>query len=340
MQNHNRFEEWFNLPEETRRNIFTETGRAINLPAYAAEKDWWVVAALSIIFSMDCSGHLVFKGGTSLSKAWGAIQRFSEDIDLALDREFLNFKTDLDKSEIRRLRKSSFKYLTGSFLQELQDRFYKNGFKDLELKPREVKNHDQDPVIIEVYYEKLTETDLYLKPGLLIEIGSRSMKEPFSARRITSYVDDIYPQIGSSNKEIFVPSVNPERTLLEKIFLIHEEFLKPREKSRVEKLSRHLYDIEILERMEFGGKALSDLDLFRTIVLHRNKFSHISGFVKEDYSPVKIKIVPPSDLLKDWELDYNQMRESMIYGKSLSFEDLSSRLSEIQSRINKLPYNL
>jgi predicted nucleotidyltransferase component of viral defense system len=79
---------WLKLSAEERVKIFTETAEQSNLSTVAIEKDWWVVQTLSIIFSMKYANVLIFKGGTSLSKGWNLIQRFSEDIDLALDREF------------------------------------------------------------------------------------------------------------------------------------------------------------------------------------------------------------------------------------------------------------
>src|SRR5512133_2246708 len=146
--------DWLDLPAETRLNIFTETGRDMGLPAIAIEKDWWVVHTLSLIYKMNCARSLVFKGGTSLSKGWNLIQRFSEDIDLALDREYLGFKGELEYADVRRLRKVSYDYMTTTFTSELKGKFAKAGFTDVGVKYREVKNHDQDPMIIEIYYPK------------------------------------------------------------------------------------------------------------------------------------------------------------------------------------------
>jgi len=85
MNNFTHLQEWFQLPDETKIRLFAETSRQIGLPSSSsAEKDWWVVQTLAIIFSMKCANALIFKGGTSLSKGWNVIHRFSEDIDLAL----------------------------------------------------------------------------------------------------------------------------------------------------------------------------------------------------------------------------------------------------------------
>ena len=102
--------EWLNLPDKTKLNIYQQTGQQYaphGLPAVAIEKDWWAVYTLALIFSMECAPALVFKGGTSLSKGWNLIQRFSEDIDLALDRTYLSekFAGELGKQAIKVLRK-------------------------------------------------------------------------------------------------------------------------------------------------------------------------------------------------------------------------------------------
>src|SRR5690625_1866561 len=97
----NRLQNWLQLSERDRTDIFTEVARIKNLHISSIEKDWWVVQTLSIIFSMEYGDFLVFKGGTSLSKGWDLIHRFSEDIDLALDRTFLGFSGELTKGDIR-----------------------------------------------------------------------------------------------------------------------------------------------------------------------------------------------------------------------------------------------
>jgi len=209
-------QEWFLLPDETKIRLFTETSRQIGLPSSsAAEKDWWVVHTLSVIFSMDCANALIFKGGTSLSKGWNVIHRFSEDIDLALDREFLGFSGELTKGDIRKLRRKSFQFITEVFTEELKNKFTELGFKDVTVKYREVENHDQDPLIIEIYYNKLTETDTYLKPGVLVEVGSRSLKEPYTQRTFSTFVSENYTDNLFTDKPITIPVVNPERTFLE-----------------------------------------------------------------------------------------------------------------------------
>ncbi|MCZ2355303.1 MAG: nucleotidyl transferase AbiEii/AbiGii toxin family protein [Bacteroidia bacterium] len=330
-------QEWFQLPDETKIRLFAETSRQIGLPSSSAsEKDWWVVHTLAVIFSMDCANALIFKGGTSLSKGWNLIQRFSEDIDLALDREFLGFKGELSKQDIKKLRRKSFQFITEVFTEELKKKFVELGFKDVKVKYREVENHDQDPLIIEIYYNKLTETDTYLKPGVLVEVGSRSLKEPFTQRTFGTFTSQIYSDNPFTDNPITIPVVNPERTFLEKIFLLHEEFQKPQDKIRVERLSRHLYDIEKLSQTDYAKIALQDTELYNTIVRHRSKFTAISGIDYGKHNPANLRFIPPETIIKKWEADYEEMKGSMIYDNPLSFNEMIKRLAELQKRINKI----
>jgi predicted nucleotidyltransferase component of viral defense system len=337
--NKDAIQEWFKLTNPNRLNIFLNTSKQRELSISAVEKDWWVVHTLAIIFSMDCAKALIFKGGTSLSKGWNVIHRFSEDIDLALDREFLGFSGELTKGDIRRLRRKSYQFITKVFTKELKNKFDELGFKDVTVEARQVENHDQDPLIIEIYYNKLTETDTYLKPGVLVEVGSRSLKEPFTQRTFGTFVSEIYKDSPFTDKPITIPVVNPERTFLEKIFLLHEEFQKSFDKIRVERLSRHLYDIEKLSQTEYAEIALQNTELYNTIVKHRSRFNPISGIDYTKHNPENITIIPPDAIIKKWKADYEEMKGSMIYDNPLSFEELIKRLGELQKRINQMNLN-
>jgi hypothetical protein len=326
--------EWFELTEQNKRNIFAETAHRKALPISSIEKDWWVVQTLGVIFSTEYADKLIFKGGTSLSKAWNLIERLSEDVDLVLDREFLGFAGELSKKKIHKLRYASYKFITTKFITALGSAFKDLGFSEVVVKCKEVVNHDQDPLIVEIYYPKLTEQDTYLRPGVLVEIGSRSLKEPYTQRTINTMVSEIFDNNPFSDNGINIPTVNPKRTFLEKVFLLHEEFQRPPEKRRIERLSRHLYDIEKLSQTPFLQKALQDKELYNTIATHRSKFSHLQGVDYAKHSPEYIKIVPPADLLPLWEKDYDSMTKSMVYGERLDFNELIKCIEEIQKKIN------
>ena len=336
--NNKSIEEWLKLPDQTKKNIYEDIGNKTAIPAAAIEKDWWVVRTLDLVFQMDVAPHLVFKGGTSLSKAWGLIDRLSEDIDLALDRGYLGFGEKLSRSQVKKLRESSFKYISEKFYPGLQDKFENSGFKQIKLVKSKITANDQDPLIIQVNYPSVTEKSEYLQPRVLIEIGSRSLIEPHTQRTFCSFIGEYYTDRDFADGKIMIPAVNPERTFLEKIFLLHENLQLSPNKVKIDRLSRHLYDIEKLMNTEYGIQALSDKTLYDLIVEHRKTIYFLRGIDYSKHSPDKIKIVPPDSVIENWEKDYNLMRESMIYKESLTFDQLIKRITSIQDKINKLKF--
>ena len=114
---------WYNTPAQTKANAYIQIAEKTGMAPFAVEKDWWVVQTLAIIFEMEIGAHLVFKGGTSLSKAWRLIDRFSEDIDLAVNRNFLGFNGDLSGTQVANLRKSANTYIADKFYSELIAKF-------------------------------------------------------------------------------------------------------------------------------------------------------------------------------------------------------------------------
>src|SRR5690606_4398483 len=140
---------WLILTKERRIEILNQATEFTGLPVAAIEKDWWVTLALNACFSLPYSEHIIFKGGTSLSKAWNMIERFSEDIDLALDRKFMGFEGDISKTQIRKLRTKSCEFISTVFVEDLKNVFAEwNAIKECSIIAQEVKDHDKDPQII------------------------------------------------------------------------------------------------------------------------------------------------------------------------------------------------
>jgi predicted nucleotidyltransferase component of viral defense system len=327
---------WLSLPESTKRNAFIQIAEETGMSAFAVEKDWWVSRTLEIIFQMDIAKHLVFKGGTSLSKAWNLINRFSEDIDLAIDMDFFMTPTkNWSKGERTKLRKTAGEYSTSIFFVELEAEFLKRGFENLHFTIVETSESDRDPRVLEIQYPNLIEqqTD-YMLPRIQIEVSCRSLREPFSIQKFGSLVDEVYFEREFAQSFFQVPTVNPERTFLEKIFLLHEEFKRPEEKMRVDRLSRHLYDVYHLIKAGIADRAINDKELYETIVSHRYLFSKIGGVDYNSHNPATLNPIPPNKVQKDWESDYAKMKEEMIYEKNPpSFEDLISNLSNLKDQL-------
>ncbi|MEQ8531610.1 MAG: nucleotidyl transferase AbiEii/AbiGii toxin family protein [Imperialibacter sp.] len=333
----NRF---FQISHPEKIEILQQASVKTGLPAYAVEKDWWVVQVLTVLFEMAIGSHLVFKGGTSLSKAWGLIERFSEDVDLAVDRSFFGFEGDLNKSQRTKLRKHANAYIVSVVYPELKTRFEEKGVPGIIVELEEIKSSDQDPVIINVIYPFVIESPGYLQSRVQIEIGCRSLHEPFTSRSILSLVDEVFPVTSFSQPSVDVPAVNPERTFLEKVFLLHEEFQRPADKRRVERLSRHLYDVYQLAKTPFAEKALSDPSLYQTIVNHRQRFTHLGGVDYQLHQPQTINPIPAEAVLTSWKADYNTMREQMIYGHPPEFEQMIQGIDDLRKTMNDLDWTI
>lgn len=328
--------QFYDLPDKRKQTIYTQVGNRMNLPASAIEKDWWVTLALKAIFSLPFSGHIVFKGGTSLSKGWNLIARFSEDVDLVMGREQFGFQGDLTKGEIRRLRNKSCEFLSTQFPKELLKRINEIGISDFQISVMDFKASDTDPVKIQLIYPVLTEPSNYLVPPVLIEIGSRSLMEPMEKRLIRSLVADSFSDLAFADEATAISTVLPKRTFLEKTFLLHEEFQRPTEKILIKRRSRHYYDLEKMMDSLHGKEALMDIELYQSIINHREKFSHLSGVDYSKHQPEEIDFIPPDRLIKAFESDYKTMQESMIYGDSLPFDKLMKRMEELLGRFREI----
>lgn len=332
-------EKWLQVSDEDKIQVYNEIATQTGLTPYAVEKDWWVTQAIALIFKTDLAPHLVFKGGTSLSKAWGLIERFSEDIDLAVDRSFFGINGPMNGTKVSKLRKLSSEYIASNFYPTLKKKFEDTGFKvDIRLAP--VQSSDQDPLIIEIYYPNVIQYPEYIQPRVLVEIGSRSLREPLSIRKFASLVGSSYPDRPFADSPIDIPTVNPERTLLEKIFLLHEEFQKPIETIRIDRLSRHLYDIERLIQTTHGEALLQNESLYKEIVQHRRNITPIRGINYSFHKPEFINPIPPDAIMNGWQKDYTIMQEQMIYGQSLSYEKMIENIRAYKSKLNQLDWNL
>ena len=342
---------WIDFSIDERRAMIQAVSQAKQIDEASAEKDWWVTAVLYAMFHTSISEYLLFKGGTSLSKGWNIINRFSEDIDLALNRDyFLNVKklscaSCTSNTQIHNLREKGQDFLLGEFKSELNNKLKALGLDVIVLGDNEVLDengeprkvpHDKDPSVLYVQYPSLYNSQAsYAIPTIIIEISVLSMSEPFEMRRISSLVEQVFD--GEDVDSDFVQTirtVSPARTFLEKAFLLCEEYQK--DKPRTHRMTRHFYDLEKLMQTPYGEMALKDIALYHEIVEHRRKFYHV-GYVDYDKElPANIQIVPDEELMPAYEIDYNEMKESFIYGTPLDFKELMQKMSELQERVRNI----
>lgn len=328
---------WTELPKPRQVELLKLLENRTGLNAKSIEKDWWVTLALKALFSGSYAPHLVFKGGTSLSKCWHLIDRFSEDIDLAIEREFLGFPGDLTKKEIgKKLRKASCTLIRGELREEIE-RFILDSGIDRKLFSLDVNITEEsnvDPETLFLHYESVLDNSDYIFNTVKIEIGSRSLIEPCEGVSIKSIIGELLPASDFADSNFMIQAVLPKRTLLEKAFLLHELFQSPTAIKDVKRMSRHLYDLEKLMDSDHCKDILHDVDLYNEIIKHREKFTSMAGVDYATHQPHLISFIPPESVLKDWERDYLLMQESMIYGDSLSFKKLIERIKELNDRFN------
>ncbi|MED9996020.1 MAG: nucleotidyl transferase AbiEii/AbiGii toxin family protein [Paludibacteraceae bacterium] len=343
---------WINFSIDERKAIIQGVVSTMQIDEAAAEKDWWVTAVLYALFHTKAGDYLLFKGGTSLSKGWNIIDRFSEDIDLALGREFFLNNKNLScanctsNTQIHNLREKGQDFLFGEFKEDLKEQLSilgldvkviaENELLDDNGEPKKVA-HDKDPSVIFVQYPSLYNSEApYAVPTVKIEISVLSMAEPYEMKRISSLIEQVYKDEDIDSDIVqTIKTVSPARTFLEKAFLLCEEYQK--REPRTYRMSRHFYDLEKLSHTDYMNMALSDSNLYYDIVEHRKKFYHV-GYVDYDKElPETITIVPREELVSKYEEDYNDMRSSFIYGEALEFSDLLKFLKTLQERFRKIP---
>lgn len=334
---------WLDLTRNERLAILTAVEKAEKLQqGSAVEKDWWVTAVIKALFKTSCAAYLSFKGGTSLSKGWGLIERFSEDIDLALDHSFFGIERTNKKQRDNLCRKSRA-YIIDTLATELDNNLKEmgiTGYRVEAVTERMTKegpvhiNSNTDPTVLLVHYETILDTIVeYIPPRIKIEISCISLDEPTEMRDITSLISNHFTEEDNEFASS-VRTVVPTRTFLEKAFLLNEEFQKVHPRYR--RMSRHLYDLEKLMDTQFAKEALADKALYDIIVNHRAVYYALPYFDYSLHSTNTISFVPPSSIIDKWREDYTEMQRHFIFGDSLSFDELISRIQILQDRFREM----
>jgi len=332
---------FFKISTKRQINVLETIAKKLKIAPPSVEKDVWVTVVLRALFALPYAENLSFKGGTSLSKCYNLIERFSEDIDIAVYREFLGFGGMLSKTQINdKLRRAACSFVREKLQFDVVKQLENQGIKTdiFSVKVNITPVSTTDPEIIEVRYKSLYNELSYLKPIVKIEVSGRSMNEPLRKVALQSLVDKEFPDASFSDISFEVNAVVPERTFLEKICLLHEEFAKPQDFMRTERMSRHLYDLVKLNDAGIAEIALADKELYKSIVKHRRVFVGLKGFDYDTLSPKNINILPPENIIERWKADYETMRETMIFGESLPFNKLIEKIKQLNERINQIDW--
>jgi len=334
---------WLKLTDDQRRTSIDQAALIGGRRAKAIEKDWWVTLTLKALFEMPEAKYFTFKGGTSLSKCWKLIQRFSEDIDIALSPEAFGMKYEENPGSgyLSRLKKRGCEYTSTQLKAALENSFATMGIAPgkIMIEAAEVKEGmpDTDPQTLFVSYISLYEKNLYLPDYVKIEVSVRSLREPHREMPVESMLHELYPNDAYAEIPFMVAAMEPQKTFLEKAFLLHEEFLKPGagREIRTERMSRHLYDIEKIMDTEFGKTALKDQTLYDAVIAHRERYSRFNWMDYASLGRQRIIFLPPATVDDEYKKDYGVMTEEMIFGEVLDYDKLLLRLQELLERFRK-----
>ena len=314
------------------------------LPRLVVEKDWWVVITLKALSMTRYSSLMSFKGGTSLSKGWNLIYRMSEDIDIAIRRYERFAISSASKNQLAKVRRAVRHYVVRDLPEELTAALSELGATDFDVVPETevIRNGcpvelraDTHPSVIYVNYMSIVpERSEYVLSRVKIEISCLSMDEPVEKKTVRSFISESVKD--SEDLRVDFSTVVPTRTFLEKIFLLHEEFL--RRKPRSLRMSRHLYDLERLMDTKYGCVALNNSTLYNEIIRHRSVFNNIEEVDYSSHSPERIDFIPPERLMSDWRKDYNSLVEHFLYSNEehLSFDQLMVRMRVLLERVRKI----
>ncbi len=331
---------WTELTKEERLTILANVAEKKGIVDNAVEKDYWISMVLRSIFSLPYATAFVFKGGTSLSKGWALIERFSEDIDLAIDRQYLGFTKIETRKQRTELRKKSKKFIDSVFATDIVNKLNELGLSEhCKVIIPETSVSDLDPVVVFIEYDSILKNKIqYIPERVKIEISCRALSEQHKTIERRSMIEDAYSAEEFSLPKFVVPTVIPGQTFLEKIFLLHEEFNRPNGCTHIERITRHMYDIVKMMDEPFAIETMNNKKLYENIVSHRKQFTAWSGLDYTTHMPQTIGFVPPAQIRAILQADYNQMQMGLIYAKAPTFEEIIEKLQDLQNRFRMLQW--
>lgn len=327
-----------------RAQAFDQAAAARGLSPSSVEKDFWVCLVLRELFALPEHGeHLTFKGGTSLSKAWGLIERLSEDIDLTIDRDYLGFGADRSpeasssgNEQQRRLKK---------LMQACGDLILREILPTLRVSFAAVISANEhwtllpddgdDGLTMLFSYPRFgpRTAPIYLTPVVRLEFGARSDPWPVQTRQIVSIVAEEFPQLFDS-PGCSVRALLPERTFWEKVMLLHEETFRPTDKPRRPRMARHYYDVWRLIEKGIASRAMRDVDLFERVAAHRRIYFRQNWVDYDTLDRRTIHLLPTPAQRPEWRRDYDAMRGEMLNDNAPPFDDIMKALEHFQMELN------
>ena len=318
------------------RELFQETATRRGVSAAVIEKDFWVCWVLKQLFADAVLGtQLVFKGGTSLSKVYNLIDRFSEDIDLILDWRLLGYGPDqedpyqefVSNTQQDRFNKQvnarAARYIADTLIHDLNRRFAQVAAVSTTI-------DSNDPQTVNVAYPAAFSED-YLRPEVRLEIGPLAAWSPSGRHTIRPYAAESFPQV-FDDPACPVVAISAERSFWEKATILHQQAHRPT--PMPPRYSRHYYDLHKLAASPVRESALGNLALLQNVASFKRRFYPSAWASYETARPGSLKLIPSMEHLKTLRRDYSDMT-MMIFGEAPEFNRIIDSLQQLEDRINR-----
>jgi hypothetical protein len=332
------FKQFLDLSEQDRRDVFDASAVELDtLPSYV-EKDFWVCLTLDILYNGLPSDHpkLLFKGGTSLSKGYNLIQRFSEDVDFTVFQSAAaSTDSQTRKRRIAQLETFASEYI-GTHLKDCLEAFATALSPECRVS---LDSIDQSTLLFH-YPSLFVNSDLeYIQPRVKLEGGGKSALDPNELKTIKPFISSI---LGDWNFWISnVVTISPERTFWDKVLILHGWHCGHRDENRLpsdsQRLSRHYYDVAMIYRAEVGKTAAKNTVLRDDVRNHTIEYFKRSWMKLEEAVPGSMRLIPEGKLLKSLQADYQKM-QGMMLGNVPDFNDILADLRLLEAQINGISH--
>lgn len=330
------------LSAADRRAVYERAADAIGIQPLMLEKDAWVCWTLRQLFALPgARAHFIFKGGTSLSKVWKVIERFSEDIDVSLSREWLGFTgaRDPEAATSRKQREKLLLELSSACATKLRDEVLpalrKSFTAALGTAGWSLDIASDDNQALQFSYPSAF-TDApglsYVRPVVKLECGARSDRWPVAEQSLVPYVAEALPGL-FGDAAFHVPVLDIERTFWEKATILHAEAHRPNDKATPDRFSRHYADLAALAQAPTGAAALTRDDLRSRVVAHKQVFFASAWASYPTAVPGTFRIIPSADRLTVLAADYRAMRD-MFFRPPPAWTEVVETLTQLERRIN------
>jgi hypothetical protein len=328
------------LSADERRLYIDQAAIRRNVSPVVLEKDFWVCWLLGLLFGSEFAGSLVFKGGTSLSKVFGVIERFSEDIDLSLSPAFLTLpEAGTSRNQANKWMAKAEAVCGAAVRNQIGPAM--EAAVACVLGKREsawfeylTDSHTNSPVLLFHYPSSQPAGFDYLKRSVKFEFGSLTDQQPTGHHPIRPWIADVLPE-AFPDWRCDVVALEVERSFWEKATILHTEYHRPAEKPTPDRFSRHYADTAALARHPAAAKAIDQHELRDRVVQWKRQFFGSSWANYDQAKPGTFRLVPPLARQPALRRDYQTMRD-MYLSEPASFDDILAVLANLEVRINRI----